>query len=702
MSTDPTEVLGGMERQRAMDMSLQRGAPPTQVPGYESEQFLGAGAYGEVWVAVERNTGRRVAIKFYAHRGGLDWSLLSREVEKLAFLFADRYVVQLLGVGWDADPPFFIMEYMENGSLADRIEAGPLPVDEAISLFHDVAMGLVHAHGKGVLHCDLKPANVLLDQDGKPRLADFGQSRLSTEQAPSLGTMFYMAPEQADLDAMPDARWDVYALGALLYCMLTGGPPHRTGKTVGQFEQTPDLSERLTRYRQMIEKSPVPVEHRKQRGVDKLLASIVDRCLAPDPAKRFANVQEVLDALDERAARLARRPMMVLGAVGPALLLAVVSWFAWQGFNSAVQESNDALTQRALITNRFAAEFAASNAAYELERRYDLIEQVAASERLHDQLANALKQPGFQELLTRLSDPDLSDTELEPLRKEFRESPVRQSLQEAITAAIPPAARPNHKDGEDEVASWFFCDANGVSTFRLPEGSTIGKNYAWRSFFYGGPGDMSPTWRPKPGEHLLSTGLSDVFQSQASARWIVAISAPVFDNSPEKKFLGVVAMTVEVGRFLNFPGGSESQFAVLVDNRPGKHKGVILQHPLFEKLLLSNPNKKLPSRFQYYRVNDDDLPNTPYREEHYHDPLAVDEEGDYYAQQWLAEMEPVQVRDQDTGWIVIVQESYNSAIGTTLSRLTHGLIRSGAIALGLITLLMAGLWGMVKKLSTSQ
>ena len=211
------------------------------MPGYEPERFLGVGAYGEVWVAVERNTGRRVAIKFYAHRGGLDWSLLSREVEKLAFLFADRYVVQLLGVGWDADPPYYIMEYLEKGSLADRIAQGPVPVDEAVSLFRDVAIGLVHAHGKGVLHCDLKPANILLDQDGKPRLADFGQSRLSTEQAPALGTMFYMAPEQADLDAVPDARWDVYALGALLYCMLTGGPPHRTGKTVDAFERTPDL-----------------------------------------------------------------------------------------------------------------------------------------------------------------------------------------------------------------------------------------------------------------------------------------------------------------------------------------------------------------------------------------------------------------------------------------------------------------------------
>src|SRR6185436_1073884 len=162
-------------------------------------------------------------------RGGVDWSLLSREVEKLRFLSADRYVVQLLDVGWDSEPPYYVMEYIEHGSLEDLLQARmTMTVPEAVTLFREIAVGLAHAHGKGVLHCDLKPANVLLDSDLHPRLADFGQSRLSHEQSPALGTLFYMAPEQANLDAVPDARWDVYALGAILYRMLTGELPSRT------------------------------------------------------------------------------------------------------------------------------------------------------------------------------------------------------------------------------------------------------------------------------------------------------------------------------------------------------------------------------------------------------------------------------------------------------------------------------------------
>src|SRR5436309_6494336 len=145
MSSDFTFQQTPADQQRSKDLSLQHTRPPAEVPGYQTQRFLGAGAYGEVWVGLDRNTGRKVAIKFYAHRRGVDWSLLSREVEKLVFLSADRYVVQLLEVGWDADPPFYVMEYVDNGSLEDRLQReGTFSAAEATEMFREIAIGLVH------------------------------------------------------------------------------------------------------------------------------------------------------------------------------------------------------------------------------------------------------------------------------------------------------------------------------------------------------------------------------------------------------------------------------------------------------------------------------------------------------------------------------------------------------------------------------
>ncbi|MDZ7620021.1 MAG: serine/threonine-protein kinase, partial [Patescibacteria group bacterium] len=446
MSTDPTELQRDSEREQARQRSLLRTHPPTQVPGYEAERLLGGGAYGEVWLAVERNTGRRVAIKFYAHRGGLDWSLLSREVEKLSFLFADRYVVQLLAVGWDAEPPYYVMEYVERGSLAERLQEGPVPVAEAVATVRDVAIGLVHAHAKGILHCDLKPANILLDQDGKPRLADFGQSRLSTEQTPALGTLFFMAPEQADLEAIPDARWDIYALGALLYCLLTGAPPHRTDEAAQTIDDAVNLTQRLSRYRKTIQQSPLPTGHRRAGGVDSELAAIVDRCLAPDPEDRFPTMQAVLDAFDARDRRRAQRPLLLLGTVGPALLLLVVSLFFWQGFTTALRQSDAALTDRAIESNHFAAQYVARTAAEELQRRWAAVNRVAYSAEVKQALADLYAAPDAVPLMTRLSDPDLPEDEAEPLRQQFRDHPARQALQAALAAAIP-----TYVDAPDDV-----------------------------------------------------------------------------------------------------------------------------------------------------------------------------------------------------------------------------------------------------------
>ena len=178
-----------------------------------------------------------------------------------------------------------------------------------------------------------------------------------------MGTLFYMAPEQARLSEAPDARWDVYALGAVLYCMLTGHPPHRSAELVNKLERATDLQKRLNLYCRSIRKSPLPGEHRRLPGVDRNLEEIIDRCLAPKPEDRFPNVQAVLTELDARDARKARRPMMLLGAIGPALLMLVVFFFALWGFGAALGHSEKALTERALTTNEFVAQFVPARSA---------------------------------------------------------------------------------------------------------------------------------------------------------------------------------------------------------------------------------------------------------------------------------------------------------------------------------------------------
>ena len=237
------------------------------------------------------------------------------------------YIVGLLEVGWDSDPPYYVMEYLERGSLAGLLADGPLPVREAVRIAKGILLALVHAHGSGILHCDLKPANVLLDADLEPRLCDFGQSRLSYEQAPALGTLFYMAPEQADLKAAPDARWDVYALGAVLYHLICGAPPHRTPENERRIEASASLEERLAAYRQLVWDGAKPSLHLRVRGVDRRLAEIVDHCLEPNRDKRFPNAQAVLDALEQRERARSFRPLLALGGLGPVLLMLALGLF---------------------------------------------------------------------------------------------------------------------------------------------------------------------------------------------------------------------------------------------------------------------------------------------------------------------------------------------------------------------------------------
>jgi len=695
MSTDPTEYQSREEQRRARRLSLQGIRAPGSAPGYEIQRQLGSGAYGEVWVGLDRNTGRRVAIKFYLHRGGLDWTLLSREVEKLVFLSADRYVVQLLDVGWDADPPYYVMEYVENGSLDDLLdEQGTLPPEDAAEMFRDVAVGLTHAHGKGVLHCDLKPANILLDQDQRPRLADFGQSRLSDEQTPALGTLFYMAPEQADLSAVPDARWDVYALGALLYCMLTGSPPHRSDQSVKRIESATDLAERLERYRKEIAEAPPSNQHRQTPGVDGALADIIDRCLAVDPNDRYSNPQLVLDALDARRQHRARRPLLVTGLVGPLLLLLVMAVFYWHGFSSAVNHSKDMVNEQSFRSNEFAAKFVAKSFEAEIAEYFEIVEREASRPDFHAELRAAFES----ELLQSLSDPQTDDGRIETLRQQYLTEPQRQHLKgylERLLASFNEAPQPDAPRFASLIAlnRWGTIAAVAYAQ-KDTKTRSVGKNYNWRTYFHGGPEDRVRARPPKLPEHIEASHLSAVFKSTTTEQWRVAISAPVYDVSgSEREFLGVMAFTIAVGDFAVFRSKREmtDYFAVLIDNREGERKGTILQHPLF---------KVMPPA-QDYKVTEAQLARIRTEPEYkYRDPLADAPGGEAYAGEWIAATEPVRLPNRaaehadngnHTDLVVLVQVSAAAAT-KPVYQLGRRLATDAVVALSVVVLVIVALW----------
>lgn len=520
--SEGTWVQTDADRERSRAHSLRREHPPAAVAGYQIKESLGEGAYGSVWLATELGTGKNVAIKFYTQRRGLDWSLLNREVEKLAVLYTCRNIVGLIAVGWNADPPHYVMEYLENGSLLNLLEQGPLTTKEATRIGRDVLMALVHAHGSGILHCDLKPANILLDKNLEARLADFGQSRLSHEQHHALGTLFFMAPEQADINAVPDARWDVYAWGAVMYQALTGEPPYRSPANEKRLAETQPAESRLETYQRILRSDPRPRAHWRARGVDRQLAEIIDRCLQIDPNLRFPNAQAVLDALDARTRHLTNRPLLTLGIAAPIALLLVIGTLANNAMSAAVLSAQNNLLDRALESDAVTVKILARSIERELEDRTSELRKVAEDVRV----AAALESEGNLPWEERLK--------------------LREVLGE-WKSLVDEARR---RQGLEPDTSWFVDDANGLQLYRDPyESRTVGKNYRFRDYFHGRrmnfpkdnvPADVGPISEPY---------VSMAYRSEASDAYRVAITVPIYSSSRDK-VIGVLGRSMSLEQLL--------------------------------------------------------------------------------------------------------------------------------------------------------
>jgi mono/diheme cytochrome c family protein len=333
------------------------GEPLPVIPGYEIVRVIDRGGMGVVFEARQLALGRTVAVKMIS-AGRLGPKVVARfrlEAEAVARLQHPN-VVQIFEVGQVNGRPFFSMEYVAGGNLADLLARQPPSPRRAAELTATLARAVQAAHERGIVHRDLKPSNVLLTADGTPKIADFGLAkRLDEDSAHThtgeiLGTLSYMAPEQAEghKDQIGPAT-DVYALGAILYELLARRPPFQGA--------TP-----LATLRLIHAQEPVPPS-RLARAVPRDLEAICLKCLEKAPSRRYGSARALADDLQRflagepvtarcsgwagRAWKWARRhsPGIVWGVVAGGL--ALLAAFFLSGLDRTQQEARLRAEQQA-------------------------------------------------------------------------------------------------------------------------------------------------------------------------------------------------------------------------------------------------------------------------------------------------------------------------------------------------------------------
>ncbi len=625
----PSDIAGSQLRSKG----------PCQAPGYRILQPLGAGTYGEVWLAEEERTGVRVAIKFFAHGAGQEWQLLQAEVRQLAQLHADPGIVQLIDVEIDSKPPYYIMAYAKQGSLAQRLDKGPLPLAEAMEIFRRVAEALAYVHAKGIRHCDLKPGNVLLDARGRALVADFGQAHLSCDASPALGTFFYMAPEQADLtNQLPDTRWDVYGLGALMYAMLTGRPPREDATLRTELAGTAELSHRLRRYREAIQKAPRPTDHRQVSGIDRGLIDIIDRCLEINPDARLRDAGAVLTALERRERKRRQRPAFIFGMVAPMLLLLVMAGLVTWVFGTAkenTQEAQRTLGKKVSERNQFIAELVADDVEERLAHYIRLVESAARN----PDVRQATKKP--------------EPAKLAVLLKKSRAAADKDKMPEFV----------------------WVADRAGIILKIEPDVRLPAIGFQWRDWF-NGHGDMDKEARADP---IGKTYISQPYLSTAEGEpMLIAISAPIHDPDDPKEIIGVLAASLRFEDLEKWVARLDlgHDFAVILNERgqylshqaradiKPKHGGRPRTAPneLREQLLLAPEPGILRNPF-----------SDPINDRTYHASYAP-------------------LKNRDIGWVVLIQQE-EAAAAKPIEELNRSMLTIGLIAVAMMGILIPALWG---------
>jgi serine/threonine-protein kinase len=267
---------------------------------YRLEAKLGSGGMSTVYLARDQTLDRPVAVKVMHREMSEQADQLERfrqEARAVAKL-SHPNVVSVIDAGEDGGYPYIVFEYVEGETLKQRIaRVGALDTQDAIAYAIEVARGLGVAHGRKLVHRDIKPQNVLIDSEGRAKLTDFGISRQLEQDGMTatgrvLGTTDYVSPEQA-MGKQVDQRSDIYSLGVVLYEMLLGQVPFAADSQVGVAMK--HVNEEL------------PDVQRRREDLSAAVALVVERATAKDPGRRYQQVGEMIDdlstALEVEAAR---------------------------------------------------------------------------------------------------------------------------------------------------------------------------------------------------------------------------------------------------------------------------------------------------------------------------------------------------------------------------------------------------------------
>ncbi len=263
---------------------------------YKLVEPIGRGGMGSVFLGQHTTMNRRVALKILSRQVGKDPASLERFLDEARAIAALDHpnIVQAYSVDHDADRYYLVMEYIDGRDLKRLVEAEGLPdYETAADYVRQAADGLAHGHGRNMIHCDVKPSNLLVNHQGVVKIVDMGLARLNGREQEEvngqgeriLGSVDYLAPEQALERSDFDHRADIYSLGCTLYFLLTGHPPFPEGT----------LPERIVKH-QMQQPRRI---HRERRDAPAGLVKICEKMMAKRPEDRFQSAEEVSRVLAE-------------------------------------------------------------------------------------------------------------------------------------------------------------------------------------------------------------------------------------------------------------------------------------------------------------------------------------------------------------------------------------------------------------------